>query len=71
MKTKKISKKLVLNKSTMVNLNDEQANIKGGTVISKFLTWCCIPQTGNTCYPDYTCPCYTIPHTDCAIQCEP
>lgn len=61
----------------MANLNVEQmngANVKGGTGDSQWLTWCppvCPNPTAGTCYPDYTCPCFTIPRTDCAIHCEP
>ena len=81
MKSKKLGKKLSLNKTTMANLDIDQmngANVKGGTGVSNWVTWCsfCFTElidcdTAGTCYPEYTCPCYTLPKTDCAVQCEP
>lgn len=46
MKTKKINKKLVLSKQTIVNLrNGEMNELKGGSETSCFIQTCC----GTTC----------------------
>ncbi len=77
MKAKKISKKLVLTKTTMAHLNVDEVNggdVKGGWIrpgATGQLTWClpaCPSPSRGTCEPDMTCPCYTYPEDVCIIQ---
>lgn len=59
MKTRKISRKLNLNKSTVSNLNKTAMNlVQGGVDLSKYsyCVGCPTVLTCDTCYPD-TCDC--------------
>lgn len=72
MKTKKLTQKLVLNKSTVSNLEShEERAIKGGylnTAIDETCyTWCGVCLTRASCIAtcDYSCYCNTINHYTC------
>lgn len=65
MKTKKITKKLVLNKTTVSNLNKlEQSNVRGGDGISTCETCDTCETYCGTCQTECL-PCQTFPIRTC------
>lgn len=76
MKTKKFSKRLVLNKETVANLSSKEKNkVKGGG-LPTWYTLCLYTCTGRPCVADYetdefvSCPtCWGFTNT-CETRCE-
>lgn len=69
MKTKKLSKKLILNKKTVVNLNSaEMSDVNGGKVFPPISQFGCVYTLDSICVVSYCfCDPYEITEYSCQI----